>query len=61
MYKHYEISDDVFVDREEYIEWMNDGYEMLVSLLQTDSIGWPMLLVTCTDNQNSRTLRAARS
>ncbi|MBY8998747.1 MAG: tetratricopeptide repeat protein [Candidatus Thorarchaeota archaeon] len=25
MYKHYETSDDVFVDREEYIEWMNDA------------------------------------
>ncbi|UCE09209.1 MAG: ATP-binding protein [Candidatus Thorarchaeota archaeon] len=27
MYKHYETSDDVFVDREEYIEWMNDALE----------------------------------
>ncbi len=25
LYKHYETSDDVFVDREEYIEWMNDA------------------------------------
>ncbi len=25
MYKHYETSDDVFVDREEYIEWMDDA------------------------------------
>ncbi|MHA2142521.1 MAG: tetratricopeptide repeat protein [Candidatus Thorarchaeota archaeon] len=25
MYKHYESSDDVFVDREEYIEWMDDA------------------------------------
>ncbi|MHA1939443.1 MAG: ATP-binding protein, partial [Candidatus Thorarchaeota archaeon] len=27
MYKHYETSDDVFVDREEHIEWMNDALE----------------------------------
>ncbi len=25
MYKHYETSDDVFVDRKEHIEWMNDA------------------------------------
>jgi tetratricopeptide (TPR) repeat protein len=25
VYKHYETSDDVFVDREEYIEWMDDA------------------------------------
>lgn len=25
MYKHYEPSDDVFVDREEFIEWMNEA------------------------------------
>ena len=27
MYKHYETSDDVFVDREEYIEWMDTALE----------------------------------
>ncbi|MHA1964498.1 MAG: tetratricopeptide repeat protein [Candidatus Thorarchaeota archaeon] len=27
MYKHYETSDDVFVDREENIEWMNEALE----------------------------------
>ncbi len=27
MYKHYETSDDVFVDREEHIEWMNNALE----------------------------------
>ena len=27
MYKHYESSDDVFVDREEHIEWMNEALE----------------------------------
>ena len=27
MYKHYESSEDVFVDREEYIEWMLDALE----------------------------------
>ncbi|MGD9397715.1 MAG: ATP-binding protein, partial [Candidatus Thorarchaeota archaeon] len=27
MYRHYETSDDVFVDREEQIEWMNDALE----------------------------------
>ena len=25
MDKHYETSDDVFVDREEYIDWMKEG------------------------------------
>ncbi|MHA2159439.1 MAG: tetratricopeptide repeat protein [Candidatus Thorarchaeota archaeon] len=25
VYKHYETSDDVFVDREEYIDWMNEA------------------------------------
>jgi tetratricopeptide (TPR) repeat protein len=27
VYKHYETSDDVFVDREEYIEWMNEALQ----------------------------------
>ena len=27
MYKHYETSNDVFVDREEHIKWMNDALE----------------------------------
>ncbi|MFW9967944.1 MAG: hypothetical protein ACFFEA_12395 [Candidatus Thorarchaeota archaeon] len=27
MYKHYETSDDVFVDREEYIKWMDDALD----------------------------------
>ena len=27
MYKHYETSDEVFVDREEHIEWMNEALE----------------------------------
>ena len=27
MYRHYETSDDVFVDREEHIEWMNKALE----------------------------------
>ncbi|MFW9805722.1 MAG: ATP-binding protein, partial [Candidatus Thorarchaeota archaeon] len=27
MYKHYETSEDVFVDREEYIEWMDDALQ----------------------------------
>jgi tetratricopeptide (TPR) repeat protein len=27
VYKHYETSDDVFVDREEYIDWMNKALE----------------------------------
>ncbi|UCH05742.1 MAG: tetratricopeptide repeat protein, partial [Candidatus Thorarchaeota archaeon] len=27
MYKHYETSDDVFVNREEHIEWMNEALE----------------------------------
>ena len=27
MYKHYEMSDDVFVDREEYIDWMKEALE----------------------------------
>ncbi|MHA3964356.1 MAG: ATP-binding protein [Candidatus Thorarchaeota archaeon SMTZ1-45] len=27
MYKHYETSEDVFVDREEQIKWMNDALE----------------------------------
>ncbi|MFW9982196.1 MAG: tetratricopeptide repeat protein [Candidatus Thorarchaeota archaeon] len=27
MYKHYETSDDVFVDREEHIDWMNEALE----------------------------------
>ena len=27
MYRHYESSEDVFVDREEHIEWMNDALE----------------------------------
>ncbi|MHA2236457.1 MAG: tetratricopeptide repeat protein [Candidatus Thorarchaeota archaeon] len=27
MYKHYETSDDVFVDREEYIEWMDKALD----------------------------------
>ncbi|MHA2210294.1 MAG: hypothetical protein ACXABV_14115, partial [Candidatus Thorarchaeota archaeon] len=25
MYEHYEPSEDVFVDREEFIEWMNEA------------------------------------
>ncbi|OLS29568.1 MAG: hypothetical protein ThorAB25_15920, partial [Candidatus Thorarchaeota archaeon AB_25] len=27
MYKHYETSDDIFVDREEYIDWMKEALE----------------------------------
>jgi hypothetical protein len=27
LYKHYESSTDVFVDREEHIEWMNKALE----------------------------------
>ena len=33
MHKHHETSDDVFVDREEHIEWMNDALAKSLSNL----------------------------